>query len=247
MKVIVNGALGRMGQALLRLIAEKRHGATLAAAVDCASGVEDVFQSLDEFDGDADVIIDFTNHAATAELLDYATANNLPLVICTTGHTEEELEKIDEAAEEIPVFHSANMSLGVAALADLAKKAASLFPDADIEIVEKHHNQKLDAPSGTALMIANKIKEEREQATYVYGRGGQRKREKNEIGIHAIRMGNVIGEHEVMINTGNETITLKHEAHDRSLFADGALAAAEFVLNMPNGLYTMDDIVKNSK
>ena len=247
MKVVVNGALGRMGQALLRLIADKKHGAVLAAAVDCASECEEVLQSLDEFDGVADVIIDFTNHAGTSELLSYSVANNIPLVICTTGHTEDELAEIEEASDDIPIFHSANMSLGVAALADLARKAAALFPDADIEIVEKHHNQKLDAPSGTALMIANKIKEERENATYIYGRGGHRKREKNEIGIHAIRMGNVIGEHEVMINTGNETITLKHEAHDRSLFADGALSAAEFIVNMPNGLYSMDDIIRNNK
>ena len=180
-------------------------------------------------------------------MIDYAVTNNIPLVICTTGHTEEELADIEAASEVIPIFHSANMSLGVAALADLAKKAAAIFPNADIEIVEKHHNQKLDAPSGTALMIANKIKEERENATYIYGRGGHRKREQNEIGIHAIRLGNVIGEHEIMINTGNETITLKHEAHDRALFADGALFAAEFVLNMPNGLYCMDDVVKSEK
>ena len=247
MKVIVNGALGRMGQVLLKMISERKHGACLAAAIDKASVSEDIYQSLEEFGGDADVIIDFSNHAGTSELIDYAVTNNIPLVICTTGHTEEELADIEAASEVIPIFHSANMSLGVAALADLAKKAAAIFPNADIEIVEKHHNQKLDAPSGTALMIANKIKEERENATYVYGRGGHRKREQNEIGIHAIRLGNVIGEHEIMINTGNETITLKHEAHDRALFADGALFAAEFVLNMPNGLYCMDDVVKSEK
>lgn len=247
MKVIVNGAMGRMGTALLQLIEEKKHGATLAAAIDRASESEEILQSLDEFEGEADVIIDFTNHTGTSELLAYAASNNIPLVLCTTGHTDDELAEIEAASEDIPIFRSANMSLGVAALADLAKKAAALFPDADIEIVEKHHNQKLDAPSGTALMIANKIKEERENVTYVYGRGGNRKRDKNEIGIHALRLGNVVGEHEVMINTGNETITLKHEAHSRALFADGALSAAEFVLNMPNGLYTMDDIVKSGK
>jgi 4-hydroxy-tetrahydrodipicolinate reductase len=165
-------------------------------------------------------------------------------VVATTGHDERETELIKRASEHIPVFFSANMSLGVALLCELAKTAAKTMPDADIEIIEKHHNRKLDAPSGTALLLADAISTVRKGAYYVFGRGGQRKREKAEIGIHAIRMGNIVGEHEVIIGTDTQTITLKHEAHTRALFAEGAIAAADFLTSKPAGLYCMRDIVK---
>ena len=151
---------------------------------------------------------------------------------------------IDEAAKSVAIFRSANMSIGVAILADFAKRAAALMPDADIEIVEKHHNQKLDAPSGTALMLANEIKEAKTDAVFVCGRYGHQKRTEKEIGIHALRMGGVIGEHEVILSTPTETITLGHEAHTRALFADGALVAAAFLVGKPAGIYTMKDIIK---
>jgi 4-hydroxy-tetrahydrodipicolinate reductase len=151
---------------------------------------------------------------------------------------------IERAAEKIAIFRSANMSIGVAILADFAKRAAALMPDADIEIVEKHHNQKLDAPSGTALMLANEIKESKTDATFVCGRYGHQKRTEKEIGIHALRMGGVIGEHEVILATPTETITLKHEAHTRALFADGALVAAAYLVGKPAGIYNMKDIIK---
>ena len=151
---------------------------------------------------------------------------------------------IDEAAKSVAIFRSANMSIGIAVLADFAKRAAALMPEADIEIIEKHHNQKLDAPSGTALMLANEIKEAKTDAVFVCGRYGHQKRTEKEIGIHALRMGGVIGEHEVILATPTETITLKHEAHTRALFADGALVAAGFLVGKPAGIYTMKDIVK---
>jgi 4-hydroxy-tetrahydrodipicolinate reductase len=176
--------------------------------------------------------------------LEYATSHGIPAVIATTGHTPEELAAIDAATEKIAVFRSANMSLGVALLVELAKITAKTFPDADIEIIEKHHNRKLDAPSGTALAIANALCEVRPEATVVTGRSGYGKRTPEEIGVHAIRMGNIVGEHEVVIGAPNQTITLKHEAHDRALFAEGALAAAEFLCKgLPAGLYDMTDLV----
>ena len=150
---------------------------------------------------------------------------------------------IQRAAEAIPVFHAANMSLGVALLIELAKITAKTFPDADIEIIEKHHNRKLDAPSGTALAIANALKTVRENAALIFGRHGNAKREQGEIGIHAIRMGNIVGEHEVIVGTDTQTITLKHEAHSRSLFAEGAIAAAEFIASRPAGFYDMNRMI----
>ena len=142
------------------------------------------------------------------------------------------------------MFLAANMSVGVALLADFAKQAAAMFPDADIEIVEAHHNRKVDAPSGTAIMLANAIKEVRPEAEYVYGRSGEAKRQKNEIGIHALRMANIVGEHEVYITTDSQQLVLRHNAYDRSLFADGAVKAARFLVNQGKGLYTMQDMFK---
>ncbi|MBP5173931.1 MAG: 4-hydroxy-tetrahydrodipicolinate reductase, partial [Clostridia bacterium] len=155
----------------------------------------------------------------------------------------EELEAVKEAAGSVAVFRSANMSLGVALLAGLAKKAAALMPDADVEIVETHHNRKLDAPSGTALMLAEEIKKARDGASVTCGRSGMSPRKKGEIGISSVRRGNIVGIHEIIFSTGTESITLKHEAHDRALFADGALSAARFLAGKPAGLYGMSDLV----
>ena len=164
-------------------------------------------------------------------------------MLCTTGHTPEEKIKIAAAAELIPVFFSANMSLGVALLVELAKQAAVAFPEAEIEIIEKHHDRKVDAPSGTALMLADALCEVRPEATVNCGRSGQGKRTREEIGIHAIRMGNIVGEHEVIVGTDTQTITLKHEAHSRSLFAEGAIVAADFIIGKSAGLYDMNSMV----
>ena len=244
MKVIINGALGKMGVELTRIIGESDGKFEVAAGVDARSdGTIGTYPKLSDFSGDADIIIDFSHHAATKDLMEYAVKRNLPVIVSTTGHDEAELKMIDDASKSIPVFHSANMSLGVAMLSDFACCAATLMPDADVEIIETHHNQKLDAPSGTALMLAKDIKCVKEDAEFVCGRSGQHKREKQEIGIHAVRRGGIVGIHEIIFSNGTETITIKHEAHSRSLFADGALVAAEFLINKTPGLYNMNSLV----
>ena len=243
MKVIINGAGGRMGRAL-RTIVANTGSAELAAMVDPFVKEDGMLASLREFEGCADCIIDFSNHAGVRELLDYAVEKKLPVVVSTTGHTEEELGFIRDAAEKIPVFHSGNMSLGIAVLSQLVRTAVKMFPDADIEIVESHHNQKLDVPSGTALMLAKAAKDARPEATMLVGRHENGKRTKAEIGIHSLRMGNTVGIHEVIINTGAQLLTLKHEAQDRSLFAEGAMSAAAFLVRQQPGLYCMDDLVR---
>ncbi len=246
MKIIIHGIAGRMGAEIKRLAEEGVRGATLHAGVDLGGNDSGFphFGALEQVPAGADCIIDFSHHSAVKPLLTFACKQKLPVVISTTGHTDKELAMIREAAKEIPIFFSANMSLGVALLAELAKKATAVYPNADIEIVETHHNRKLDAPSGTALLIANAIKSVRNAATFALGRSGQGKRTEEEIGIHAIRMGNIVGTHEVLIGTDTETITLKHEAHSRALFADGAMAAAEFLCGKPAGLYNMQDMIK---
>ena len=243
MKIIVNGAAGHMGRALCDLIAQGRHGAALAAMVDRCPG-EGMLASLSDFQGEADCIVDFSHHAATEELCAYAVARGIPLVLATTGQTEDELACIHRAAEAVPLFFSANMSLGVAVLSSLVKQAAAMFPDADIEIVEQHHNRKLDVPSGTALMLGRAVQEVRPEAVLSVGRHENGKRDPREVGVHSLRMGNTVGIHEVYINTGTEVLTLRHEAQDRALFAAGALSAAAFLQGKAPGLYNMDDLTR---
>ena len=240
--VIVNGALGRMGS----ITADKIRSAenmTLAAAVDAAGG-EGVLSGLGDFSGKADILIDFSHHTAAPQLMKWAAENGVAVVMCTTGHDEAEKQAILAAADKIPVFYSANMSLGIALLAQLAKKTAAAFPDADIEIVETHHNRKIDAPSGTALALGEAIRSVRPDAEFKLGRSGMEKRNCGEIGFHAIRRGNIPGIHEIIISTDNQSITLKHEVYDRALFADGALSAAQFLAGKAPGLYEMADIIK---
>lgn len=246
MKIIVNGAGGRMGNVLCELI-EKSDKYTVAAKVSAEFETDEknlVFKSIDEFHGDADMVIDFSHHSAAAQLCAYCTEKNLPLIVATTGHTEQENALINECAKSVPIFKSGNMSLGVALVACLAKIAAKAFPDADIEIIEKHHNQKLDVPSGTALLLADAIKTERTEAEYNIGRHENGKRTKNEIGIHSIRMGGEVGTHEIIFATGSQVITLTHQSQNRALFAEGALSAADFLINQQPGLYNMDDILE---
>ena len=241
-RLILFGAAGRMGKEV-EAAANKADDLEIGARVD-ASGADGCLALLEEVTAPADVIVDFSHHAATKTLTDYAVSKKIPLLVATTGQTDAELDMIRAAAKTVPVFFAANYSLGIAALIRAAKAIAALYPDADIEIIEKHHNRKLDAPSGTALSIARAISSVREGETaFCFGRGGQMKRQKNEIGIHAVRLGNIVGEHEVLIGTDNETITLKHEAHSRALFADGALAAARFLTAQKPGLYSMTDLV----
>lgn len=250
MRIIINGVCGRMGSELLNITRSGYCGSEFAAGVDInatADMGEGFFTSLEEVKNEADCIIDFSHHTCTASILKYAVEKNLPVVLCTTGHTEEELKVVEATANKIPIFKSANMSLGIALLVELAKLAAKTMPGADIEIVEKHHNRKLDAPSGTALLLADEIKTVRENANYVLGRSGMGKREPNDIGIHAVRMGNIVGEHEVLIGTDTQTITLKHECHSRNVFAEGAVNAAAFLVKQKPGIYDMNDMVKDQK
>lgn len=243
MKVLLFGAGGAMGKKVVAL-QETRDDFEIVASVSQEFVTDEKkkqYACLEEFTGQADVLIDFSFHTAVKQILEYCIRRNLPAVIATTGHTQEEKELIHKAGVSIPVFYSANMSVGVAVTCQLAKQAASVFPQADIEIVETHHHRKMDAPSGTALMLAEGIREVRPDAVITTGRSGQGKREANEIGIQSVRLGNVVGIHEVMISTGNETITIRHEASDRGLFADGAAVAAEWLIGQPAGVYNMND------
>ena len=252
MNILLNGSQGFMGREVTRLCNEGFRGAHLAFGVDPSANASadlPVFNSLDDVTSTekVDCIIDFSHHSATPALIDFAVRNDLPIVIATTGHTSNEEYAILKASEKIPVFYSRNMSLGIALLIELAKTAATAMPDADIEIIEKHHNRKIDAPSGTAFMIAEGISSVRPDVYANNGRNGMCRREKNEIGIHAIRMGNIIGEHEVYICTNSQTITLKHEAHNRGLFAEGAIAAAEFLIGQEPGFYKMNDMISMAR
>lgn len=245
MQIIVFGATGRMGQNLLSLLeASATHSLAAAVSPELTTCPEQkTYACLSDFAGTADLILDFSHHTAVGQLLDFALSRRLPVVIGTTGHTPAEEAKIAQAAETIPVFHARNLSVGVALLVQLAQQTAKLLPNSQIEIVEIHHDQKLDVPSGTALTLAEGIRSVRPEATLNIGRHENGKRSREEIGIHSLRMGNVVGIHEVIVTTGTQTITLKHEAHNRKLFAEGALTAGEYLAGQPAGLYHMEDML----
>ena len=238
MRAIVCGANGAMGKLICAALGESVIG---RVSIDGENGVPRTFAELGELK--ADVVIDFSHHTAINEVLAYAKRIGSAAVIGTTGHTEEEKALIRAASREIPVFYAGNVSLGIAVLCRLVKQAASYFPDADIEIIEVHHTRKVDAPSGTAHMLFNAVKEVRPNAWENCGRSGEGKRTKDEIGVHALRMGNVVGIHEVHINTGNQTLVLKHESGSRAMLADGAVAAARFMEGKGAGLYDMESIL----
>lgn len=246
MKILIHGSTGRMGKILCDMLTGGYPGLELEAQVSpeaVADPANGIYTDLRDVNRDVDCVIDFSHHTAVGGLMDFCVDKNIPVVVATTGHTPEEKALIADAAKKIPVFFSANMSIGVALLAELAAKAAAVFPNADIEIVEKHHNQKLDVPSGTALLLAHRIQEVREDTVLLVGRHENGKRTASEIGIHSLRLGNEVGTHEIIIATGSETITLKHEAENRALFASGALAAAAFLAGKPAGQYSMRDII----
>ena len=246
MKIIVSGAAGHMGQIVSGLVRDGYAGAEPAAYVSPSLPADDAaatYPAAAGYTGPADCVVDFSNHAGTEALLAYCVQRGLPVVIATTGHTQDERDAVAEAAKQIPVFFAANTSVGIAVLADIAVRAASMFQDADIEIVELHHKRKQDVPSGTALLLANRIREVRPEAEYVIGRHENGKRRPNEIGIHSLRLGNEVGTHEIYITTGSETLVLRHSAENRALFAEGALKAAAFLQGKPAGLYTMQDML----
>ena len=241
MKILINGACGRMGRAIAGVLAEMpRH--EIAARVDVSASEADVLTRLDGAPA-ADMVVDFSHHTAVSALLDFCEKRKLPVVICTTGHDEAELRRIADAAKRIPVFHSSNMSVGVALLCQMARDAARLFPEADIEIVETHHKHKADAPSGTAKMLFSAIQEARPEARMVCGREGMALRTPEEVGVHALRRGEIVGIHEVHITSATQSLTLKHEAFSRTLFAEGAVCAAEFMADKPAGLYDMKSLI----
>ncbi|MBR4296235.1 MAG: 4-hydroxy-tetrahydrodipicolinate reductase [Clostridia bacterium] len=246
MRIIVCGASGRMGKEVVSAVLGGYAGASLAAATDVVLPIAPCpcYTELGSVKEEADVIIDFSHHSATNSLIEYALERKIPLVIATTGQTEEEKAAIKAASEKIPVFYSGNMSIGIALLVSLVKQAVKVFPDADVEIIEVHHNQKVDVPSGTALMLAEGVRAARETSSeFCIGRHENGKRKPGEIGIHSLRQGKVIGEHEVRIDTGTQTLTLGHKSHSRALFAEGALTAAVFLLDKQKGLFSVNDML----
>ena len=238
MRVILCGANGAMGKLIDNIFGDEIVG---RVSLDGENNVPRTFEELGEVASDE--IVDFSHHSATPDVLAYAKKTGAAAVIGTTGHTGEEKALIFEAAKEIPVFYAGNVSLGIAVLCRLVKQAAAFFPDADIEIVETHHTRKVDAPSGTAHMLFNAIKEVRPNAWENCGRSGEGKRTKDEIGVHALRLGSVVGIHEVHIHTPNQSLTLKHESGSRAMLADGAVAAARFMEGKEKGLYDMESIL----
>ena len=240
MRAILCGANGAMGKLIDGILGDAVVG---RVSIDGENGVPKTFAELGNVG--ADMVIDFSHHTAVADVLDYAKKNGCAAVIGTTGHTAEEKELIYRAAQEIPVFYSGNMSLGIAVLCRLARQAAAYFPDADIEIVEIHHNRKVDAPSGTAHMLFNAIRQARPDAVEICGRAGEGKRKKNEVGVASLRLGTVVGVHEVHIHTGSQCLTLRHEAVTRAMLADGAVDAARFMEGKTAGLYDMESLLGN--
>ena len=248
--ILMSGCNGRMGQVISNAVNE-RDDLRIICGVDKYEAVRNNFPVYPKFSNigeSVNVIIDFSNPSALTGLLDYAVKNNVPCVLCTTGYSEEQIEEINEAAKKIAVFRSGNMSLGINLLIEISKMAAKVFgADFDIEIVEKHHNKKIDAPSGTALMIADAISEVVDtDPEYVYDRHSVRKkRDQKEIGISSVRGGTIVGEHEVIFAGDNEVVTISHMAQSRSLFAMGALKAAVFLVDKESGSYNMSDLLKS--
>jgi 4-hydroxy-tetrahydrodipicolinate reductase len=248
-KIILNGCNGKMGKVISSLVAD-RDDCEIVAGVDkvAFSGTPfPQFADISSVNVSADAIIDFSHPSALDGILDYAISNNLPVVLATTGYTDEDIEKIDSASKKIPVFFSANMSLGINLLSELAKKAAEVLgDDFNIEIVEMHHNQKIDSPSGTALLLADEISSVKDnKPKYEYDRHSKRqKRDKNEIGIHSVRGGTIVGEHEVIFAGHDEIITLSHSARSKEIFASGAVNAAIFMADKTPGLYNMGNLIK---
>ncbi len=248
--ILMSGCNGRMGQVIASLVNE-RDDVQIICGVDTFDGIKNNFPVYSDFSNigeKVDVIIDFSNPSALGGLLEYAVNNSVPAVLCTTGYSDEQISDINKASEKVAVFRSGNMSLGINLLIEISKMAAKVFgSDFDIEIVEKHHNKKIDAPSGTALMIADEISTVMDiEPEYVYDRHSVRKkRDKKEIGISSVRGGTIVGEHDVIFAGDNEVITISHQAQSRSLFAIGAINAAVFLADKGAGSYNMSDLLKS--
>lgn len=251
-RVLINGVGGQMGSALIRAFASSDPGMEIVGGVDpyCERPLPfPVFRSASEIDIDADVVIDFSVPTATEEILAYCVQKKIPLVICTTALSDALIEQIRLAGEQIPVFRSGNMSLGVNLMCALLKRAKRTLGDAfDVEIIETHHNRKKDAPSGTALMLADAIcAADGESHEYRFGRSEtDRRRAPGEIGFHSVRGGTIVGEHEVRFLGDDEEIAIRHAAYSKLVFANGAIRAAAFLVEQPAGLYSMDDLISDT-
>ncbi|MBO5714485.1 MAG: 4-hydroxy-tetrahydrodipicolinate reductase [Clostridia bacterium] len=247
-KVLISGALGKMGANVISAINNDPE-VTAVCGVDRVqdlTGSIPVYEDISKVTEQVDVVIDFSSPKALDGILSFISKTGASAVLCSTGYTKEDIEKINQASKTNAIFRSANMSLGVNVLIELVKTAVKNLAGFDIEIIEKHHNLKVDAPSGTALMLADAVKEVDNDKFYVYGRNGMvGKRDANEIGIHAIRGGNIVGEHDVIFAGSDEVITLSHHASDRKVFAFGAVKAAKYLATKKNGLYNMTDLLNN--
>lgn len=247
-KIIMNGYNGTMGKSICKLVS-KQSDAEIVAGIDITSSnaTFPTFMNINDCDMPADVIIDFSTASAVNEILDYAVNKKIPIVICTTGLSQDTINRIEEASNKIAIFKSANMSLGINLIANLIKRAVSILDEADfdIEILEKHHNKKIDAPSGTAILLADSINETmNEKYNYIYDRTSKReKRTKEEIGIHSIRGGTIVGEHSVIFAGKDEIIEFNHSALSKEVFAVGAVKAAKFISGKPAGKYSMQNIM----
>lgn len=248
-KVIMHGCNGKMGQVITKLI-EEDEAIEIAAGVDVSDHIQNsypVYQDLASCDVKADVVIDFASAKAVDGLLDFCAEKQIPCVLCTTGLSKEQLAHVEEAAKKVAVLRSANMSVGVNLLMKLLKEASPILADAgfDIEIVEKHHNLKVDAPSGTAIALADSINDAfEEKYEYVYDRSARReKRPEKEIGISAVRGGTIVGDHDVIFAGADEVITFSHRAYSKTVFGKGAVQAAKYLAGKPAGLYNMSDVI----
>lgn len=251
-KIIMHGCNGKMGQVISGLIAADAQTEMVAGidARDDGHNPYPVFTDINNCDVEADCLIDFSAAAAVDKMLDYCVAKQLPCVLCTTGLSEEQLKKVEEASKKIAILKSANMSLGINLLLKMLKEAAGVLAPAgfDIEIVEKHHNLKVDAPSGTALALADSINEElNNEYEYVYDRSARReKRPVKEIGISAVRGGTIVGDHDVIFAGADEVITFSHTAYSKAVFGKGAVQAAKFLAGRTAGMYNMADVIDAS-
>ncbi len=248
MNILLNGAMGRMGKEIIKAV-EKQEDLKIVCGVDIKQNNENdfpIYNNIEEITQNVDVIIDFSIPQATFGILKYAKENKVPVVIATTGFSKEELVKLEELSKEIPIFRSSNMSLDINLMANIVQKIAEVLKQSDIEIIETHHNRKIDSPSGTAILLADAINEVFEgEKKYNFERMQKReKRNKNEIGFSSIRGGNIVGEHSVQFFGENETLEITHKAYSRQVFAEGAIKAAEFIVKQPAGLYNMKDLVK---
>lgn len=245
--ILLNGCNGKMGKVVTEC-AKSFKDLSIVAGVDKSGeslSTYPVYTSINKCDKEIDAIIDFSRPDALSDLMNYSMDKNIPIVLCSTGFSQYQLNYIDECSKKIAIFRSANMSIGINVLNALLKKASPfLYENFDIEIIEKHHNQKVDAPSGTALLLANSIKDSLNSETeFIYGRDGIKKREKKEIGIHAIRGGNIVGDHEVIFAGSGEVLELTHKAISRDVFGHGALKASQFIVGKSPKLYNMDDMI----